>query len=345
MLGWLAGEESRFLEASFGSSPDSLGQSLAKILPDLGAVLTAPLVEALRAQECKRVCLIPCGNLSLLPLHAAPYGGGRCLLDEFDVSYAPSAQAFAGASLKRQEAESSAPSLVAIGDPDGTLPFAGPEAKVIGGLISPGRSRVLVGSDATRSAWLAALPGATHIHLACHGKFDPGEPLDASLMLARGERLTLRDLLDDPSLRSQRTRLAVLSACQTAITEFWNVPNEALGLPSGFLLAGIPGIVGSLWKVSDASTALLMVRLYEGLFQEGLAPQAALRQAQLWLRNATRDDLNSFCERYPGLAGLAGCWRVRELDEVPETERPNHAEDNLPFSLPYFWAGFVYTGC
>ena len=48
----------------------------------------------------KGVTLIPGGLLGLLPLHAARYyrdGQELCLLDEFDVTYAPSARALGAA--------------------------------------------------------------------------------------------------------------------------------------------------------------------------------------------------------------------------------------------------------
>jgi CHAT domain-containing protein len=54
-------------------------------------------------------------------------------------------------------------------------------------------------------------------------------------------------------------------------------------------------MVGTLWPVSDVSTALLMCRFYElhlgsAAGQPGpLSPALALRQAQLWLAQLTTD--------------------------------------------------------
>ena len=72
--------------------------------------------------------------------------------------------------------------------------------------------------------------------------------------------------------------LAVLSACDTgrgAITG-----DGVIGLSRGFITAGVPTLVVSLWPVSDAATAVLMGHYYEAI-QSGTAKAAALRQAML----------------------------------------------------------------
>lgn len=74
--------------------------------------------------------------------------------------------------------------------------------------------------------------------------------------------------------------LVVLSACQTALGR--EVKGEGLvGLTRGFMYAGAPRVVASLWKVSDRATAELMRRFYEKMVKEGLRPAAALRLAQV----------------------------------------------------------------
>jgi CHAT domain-containing protein len=64
-----------------------------------------------------------------------------------------------------------------------------------------------------------------------------------------------------------------------------------VGLTHGFLHAGASRVLVSLWKVDDRASARLMGRVYEGIFREKLSPAAALRKAQLSLRQdpATSD--------------------------------------------------------
>jgi CHAT domain-containing protein len=61
--------------------------------------------------------------------------------------------------------------------------------------------------------------------------------------------------------------------------------DELLGLARGFLRAGTPSLVVSLWMVNDQSTAQLMCRFYEAL-RTGTSKANALRQAILEVKAA-----------------------------------------------------------
>src|SRR5205085_668975 len=74
--------------------------------------------------------------------------------------------------------------------------------------------------------------------------------------------------------------LVVLSACQTALGK--DIKGEGLiGLTRGFMYAGAPRVVASLWKVNDQATAELMKRFYENRLKKGMHPAAALQAAQV----------------------------------------------------------------
>jgi CHAT domain-containing protein len=81
--------------------------------------------------------------------------------------------------------------------------------------------------------------------------------------------------------------LVVLSACQTALGK--DIRGEGIvSLTRGFMHAGAPRVVASLWNVDDAATAELMSRFYREMIVNGLRPAAALRAAQLDLANEKR---------------------------------------------------------
>ena len=74
--------------------------------------------------------------------------------------------------------------------------------------------------------------------------------------------------------------LVVLSACQTALGG--EIKGEGLiGLTRGFLYAGAPRVVATLWEIDDRTTAEVMKRFYDGMLARGERPAAALRAAQV----------------------------------------------------------------
>jgi CHAT domain-containing protein len=74
--------------------------------------------------------------------------------------------------------------------------------------------------------------------------------------------------------------LVVLSACETGLGKEIN-GEGSIGLTRGFMYAGSPRVVVSLWKVSDDGTAELMKKFYTNILKKKLTPAAALRAAQL----------------------------------------------------------------
>jgi CHAT domain-containing protein len=122
------------------------------------------------------------------------------------------------------------------------------------------------------------------IHFATHGLLDSQRPELSGLVLSlvdeagRPQDGFLR-LHEVYNLRLNAD-LVVLSACQTGLGK--EVRGEGLvGLVRGFMYAGTPRVVASLWQVDDAATSALMKRFYRGMVQEQLSPAAALRAAQL----------------------------------------------------------------
>jgi tetratricopeptide (TPR) repeat protein len=234
--------------------------------------------------------LIPAGQLALLPLHAAwtkdpsKRTKRQYVIDELNISYAPSAHALAQAKLAA--CKRSAESLLIIDNPDVdnpafSLAFSDDEVRAVLTHFDTSRSTHLRGNDATIIAVKGAMQNAQVLHFSTHGKAGWQRPEDASLRLAKGRELSLLEIFQ---LDLHRTRLAVLSACETGIPGL-ELIDEMIGLPAGMMQAGVPGVVGSLWPVKDGSTAILMTRFYKFWRLEGLAPAEALRQAQIWLRD------------------------------------------------------------
>ncbi len=162
------------------------------------------------------------------------------------------------------------------GDPQGSrsdrdpLPFAEEEARGIVSLFGSGNSKLLLGAEATPERWASLSPaGYRYLHFATHAAVSDRHPQETSLLLSGG-RLTL------PAIQrlSLDAELVTLSACDTALGQ--RVRGEGvIGLPQAFLAAGAGGVVVSLWKVEDRSTAAYMHDFY-GLLKRGVSPAEAL---------------------------------------------------------------------
>jgi CHAT domain-containing protein/tetratricopeptide (TPR) repeat protein len=313
----------------------ALESGLDEVLPVLRDRLMGPLAARLARRGFQRATLVDGGRLSLLPLHAAGPGS-------VEFSYAPSARALKAAGDMAADRAARAPVLLGIGNPlPSTCPlaFARAEVEEIAPRFPAGSRRILFEREATAAAVAGSLPGATHLHFSCHGVFDVGEPLDSALSLAGDDRLTLRELLDG-GLDLSAARLAVLSACQTGIADFNEVPNEAVGFPAGLIQAGVPGVVSTLWPVDDLSTAILMGRFYLEHREHGLDPPSALHRALDWLRTATARDMG-LAERYESLYRASG---GRDLDAFVAWRHHRAQPRAKPFAHPFYWAAFTLTG-
>jgi CHAT domain-containing protein len=100
------------------------------------------------------------------------------------------------------------------------------------------------------------------------------------------------------------SELVVLSGCQTAMGR--PMANAGIaGLTSALFRAGAARVISTAWNVDDEASAELIGRFYQGLFEKGLPPAAALRQAQLDLARSPRWERPYFWAGYM----LHGDWR------------------------------------
>ncbi len=277
-----------------------LRAELADCLSVLGPHSMRPVADAVRAGGARSVTLVPVGLFSAIPLHAAPVDSdGRCLLDDVPVSYAPSGAVLAKARHSARHRSGKKRSGLAIVDPTAGLAFTAYEADAM--IRWTGGRRV----DSTTSDVADELADSTHIHFACHGRSLVDQPLESHLALGRGRRLTLLDLLtNERSGLLREAQLVVASACQTATVDTTRTPDEFVGLAAGFLAAGVPCFLGTLWPSDDVPSALVMSRFYELLIGEGLAADEALRRAQRWLRDLDGRGLLEHLDSQPSLAAI-----------------------------------------
>lgn len=166
------------------------------------------------------------------------------------------------------------------------LPATKMEADAIEAAIPPpGRVEKATGFDASRATVMRLQTERNQIvHFAAHSDLNEEHPelshIVLSLFDSTGKKQDGYLRLHDIYNLKLPVDLVVLSACNTALGQV--IRGEGLiGLTRGFMHAGSPRIIASLWRVEDLGTLELMKHFYHHLAQEGMAPPAALRQAQL----------------------------------------------------------------
>jgi tetratricopeptide (TPR) repeat protein len=273
-----ASELRRFARQSFGAH-GKVRELVADGLEPLWHaydVLVEPIVGWAKRGDI--VYLIPHGLLHYLPMHALKVGGDY-LIERNPIVYAPSTSVlkFCRAKRKPRPWPVSAYRVAVFGDSRSDLPMARREAEQVASMFG---SRALLDKDVDRKAVRGALTASDLVHFAGHGYFNSSDPLASGLLLAGGESLTAREILEMGS--GFQPGLLVLSGCETGISE--HAPgDELLGLTRAFLFAGAPSLLMSLWRVNDESTAFLMGNLYSRLCNENTRPTVAdaLQQAVL----------------------------------------------------------------
>lgn len=165
------------------------------------------------------------------------------------------------------------------------LPFTRREAENILALVPEAERRLALDFQASRAAVNEAeLSRYRYLHFATHGLLDSQNPELSSLVLSLVNESGTQQ---DGFLRAMEVynlnlpaEAVVLSACETGLGK--QIKGEGLvGLTRGFMYAGAPRVIVSLWAVNDQATAELMTRLYQKMLKENLRPAAALRAAQI----------------------------------------------------------------
>ena len=251
------------------------GYEYAQVFYQLHEILLDPVVKEIDAAQT--VAVIPSGYLHYLPFSglARPTDKGpEFLIQRKEVAMLSKASDLALLS----ESGKTQKSLVAFGNPDGSLPGAELEVEDLE-QVFPGAS-VSVRDQATESRLRQESGKAGYLHLATHGNLDSRNPNASYITMARetggDDRLHPAEIFELPL---EGTRLVTMSACSTALGSN-NPGGEVTSLAEAFWVAGAPSVVASLWKVSDDSTRALMRDFY-GEIHSGKSLAYSLRQAQL----------------------------------------------------------------
>jgi len=280
---------------ALSQSPVADRDALIRQAQDLHDKLISPVEKYLDKQL--RLCIVPDKGLNYLPFEAlVSRASGHYLIEDYTLQRAPSSSIFIQSSMYaklRDHVQDER--LLSVGNPtfDRTefsslpaLPAAERESDQIAGYYR--RALSLTGKRATAGRVRPELAQADVIHFATHAVLDERSPLLSRLLLARearedahanGSNGVLR-VADIYETKLPRTRLVVLSACQTGIERAYR-GEGAIGMARPFIAARVPLVVASLWPVESATTADLMINFHRYRKVNHLPTVEALRQAQL----------------------------------------------------------------
>ncbi|CAE6536514.1 unnamed protein product [Rhizoctonia solani] len=208
------------------------------------------------------------GSLSLLPLHAAgDYTQPQSRIFNYVISsYTPTLTALL-ASSPRSFQKNLRMLAIGQGTTPGHRPLHGTTqelAHVKAHTLNKAEYSQLTDNQATTVAVLDAMEQHDWVHLACHAHQNVDNPTRSGFHLHDG---TLD--LSSINRRSFKNKgLAFLSACQTAAGHE-KLPDEAIHLASGMLMAGYRSVIATMWSVAGDDAPLIADKVYAQLMKDG----------------------------------------------------------------------------
>ena len=249
-----------------------------KVATDFYRLLMAPIERDIKTD---RLIIVPHGVLHKVPF-AALTDGSKYLCDKYAMSVLPASSVIEYIVKKRKPDQKR---FLAFANPVTDyvpLGFSELEVKEISRLFA--KKEIYAREKATEAMARSKASGFDVIHFACHGEFNDRQPLQSGLLLAKDEDndgyLQVHEIF---GLDLKNANLVTLSACETALGKIQG-GDDLVGLSRGFIYAGTPSILATLWEVDDRSTALFMESFYKN-WQQGMSKPEALRQAQIALKS------------------------------------------------------------
>jgi CHAT domain-containing protein len=289
-----------FMKGGYSSFNGRERQEFNRSASHLYGKLIAPFEKIITG---KNLIIIPDGPLNLVPFEAlimpddgkssGNYITNNYLIRRYTVSYALSATLFNYKPLVSIQPGKAILAVAPVYDPvkiehSELLRSRSEELPQLKGTLEEARSaykllsgKLLTGTKAKESTFKSICQDYAVIHLAMHTVTDPKDPMNTFLVFTPEA-----DRKEDGLLFSREVynlnlgaSLVVLSACETGSGEM-AAGEGIISLGRGFMFAGCPNMVITLWRVDDESGKHIMKMFYQNL-QEGQAISTALRNSKL----------------------------------------------------------------
>ena len=252
-------------------------------IQSLSAKLFGWLLSPIQQQisSAKTMIMVPWGPMFKVPLGTLAADGKIPIGVQKNLVVLPSMGVM---EFLKQKSASRRERITAFGNPKtalSPLPGAEQEVKQIGSLFP--QNKIQIGAQATEysiKSGYAALGRPDVVHLACHGIFNEKAPQLSYLALTPDQqndgKLEMHEVF---ALDWKGVSLVTLSACSSGKGQL-GAGDDLVGLMRGFMFAGSPSVLSSLWDVDDEATRTLMTSFYKN-YGGGMSKPESLRQAQL----------------------------------------------------------------
>ena len=313
------------------------------VQPVLSELPQLPLATTTHPQQ-HRICWIPTGALTNLPIHAAgtnPTTPSTNAMDLIISSYAVTIKSLQHHTQKPPPPPPAPSSptalLIAMQETPGQtdLPSSLKEVTTVQAILSPiiPSLKILTNPPThhpplSKPTLLSHLtPSLSILHLSCHGLSDQSNPSQSHLLLPDWQSpdpgpLTVSDIA---SRNLPAARLAYLSACHVAAGRDTSLLDEGIHLAAAFQLAGFPQVVGTLWQVSDARAMEVAGRMWRGVIDGGVVCFERVAEAVNGAVKGLRED-------------------TKRGEDVDMEEEEEDGVDMEFEDEPFLWAGFVVMG-
>ncbi len=144
--------------------------------------------------------------------------------------------------------------------------------------------------NASERVWKKNAADYGIVHFAMHGLIDENEPEFSSLVFAEDGDAQEDNFLYAYEIKKSKLNasLVVLSACETGAGKYQR-GEGVMSIGRGFMYAGVPSVVMTLWKLNDQSAAELIGNFYKNL-ANGMQKDKALQQAKLQYLEASNNN-------------------------------------------------------
>jgi CHAT domain-containing protein len=183
-------------------------------------------------------------------------------------------------------------------------------ARIFGG-------KVISGKRATKINFLKHTSDGSVLHLAMHAIIDNEYPMDSKLVFSQSNNTKNNNFLKTYEIYNinLHSPLIVLSACNTGNGEL--IKGEGIiSLARGFVYAGCPSMVITLWSIADQSSCEFMQLFYKNL-KYNVNIDKALQQAKIqYIENSDNIFSNPFY--------WAGFIQIGKTDSFIYTSKNHH---------------------